>query len=391
VAPNDFVADSLPPLEPIEICSGVVLGGRRSPRSPQRPRADASNVREVLKDLLVPRLETDLCFVAFSGGRDSAALLSLATCLAREHGLPDPVPVTLRFENRPRADETDWQEITVDHLGLERWEIVPISDELDPLGPVATAILQRHGLFWPPVAHRIAPLLEAARGHVIVFGTGGDETFSPWTRHRALQRLDVRVRPVRKAVKRAAFNLLPERFRVYMNLRRRRHLLWLRPVARREVERRYREMLRRRGLSWAEAIRGLPESRNFELTQAIFSAMARDAEVSLVQPFFDPRFLQAMGESAPRLGFPSRAAAMRLHFGDVLPPKVLERTTKAVFDELHGGRWTREFAQAWDGSGLDPALVDVQALRREWLSPRPSYRSVTALSAAWLASQSAEG
>jgi asparagine synthase (glutamine-hydrolysing) len=198
------------------------------------------------------------------------------------------------------------------------------------------------------------------------------------------------VRPVRKAVKRAAFNLLPERFRIYLNLRRRRELHWLRPGARREVERKYRALLRRRSPSWAEAIRRIPESRNFELTQSIFAAMARDAEVSLVQPFFDSGFLRAIGESAPRQGFPSRAAAMELHFGDVLSPQVVERTTKAVFDELHGGRWTREFAQAWDGRGLDPTLVDPEALRREWLSPRPEYRSLTALNAAWLASRGAE-
>jgi asparagine synthase (glutamine-hydrolysing) len=293
----------------------------------------------------------------------------------------------MRFEHRPRTDENDWQEMTIDHLGLQQWEIVPIGDELDPLGPVATELLRRHGLFWPPVAHRIAPLLEAARGHVLVFGTGGDEMFSPWNRHPALNRLDVRVRPVRKAVKRAVFNLLPERLRIRVRLRRRPGLSWLRPVARREVERRYRAMLRYRSPSWAEAIRRIPESRNFELTQSIFAAMARDAEVSLVQPFFDPGFIRAVGESAQRRGFPSRAAAMELHFGDVLPAQVIERTTKAVFDELHGGRVSRAFAQGWDGGGLDPAWVEVEALRREWLSPRPNYRSLTALNAAWLASR----
>jgi asparagine synthase (glutamine-hydrolysing) len=348
---------------------------------------DLSNVRGVLEDLLVPRLESSPCFVSFSGGRDSAALLSLATRLARVRGLSDPVPVTIRFEHCPRTDENDWQETTIDHLGLQRWEILPIGDELDPLGPVATEILRRHGLFWPPVAHRIAPLFEAARGHVLVFGTGGDEMFSPWNRHPALDRLDVRGRPVRKAVKRAVFNLLPERLRILVRLRRGRGLSWLRPVARREVERKYRTMLRRRGPSWAEAIRRIPESRNFELTQSVFAAMARDADVSLVQPFFDPGFIRAVGESAPRRGFPSRAAAMELHFGDVLPPQVIERTTKAVFDELHGGRVSRAFAQGWDGGGLDPAWVDVEELRREWLSPRPNYRSLTALNAAWLASE----
>jgi asparagine synthase (glutamine-hydrolysing) len=280
--------------------------------------------------------------------------------------------------------------MTIDHLGLQRWELVPIGDELDPLGPVATRVLRRNGLFWPPVAHRIVPLLEAARGRVLVFGTGGDEMFSPWGPHPFQERLDFRVRPFRKAAKRAAFNLLPARLRIYVRLRRRRHLPWLRPVARREVERRYRAVLRRRRKSWAETIQRLPDSRNFELTQSIFAAMTRDAEVSLVQPFFDPGFIRALGESAPRLGFPSRAAAMVLHFGDVLPPKMLERTTKAVFDELHGGRSSRAFAETWDGRGLDSAWVDPEALRREWLSPRPEYRSLTALNAAWLASRDAE-
>jgi asparagine synthase (glutamine-hydrolysing) len=115
--------------------------------------------------------------------------------------------------------------------------------------------------------------------------------------------------------------------------------------------------------------------------------MAHDAEVSLVQPFFDPGFLRAMGESAPRRGFVSRAAALELHFGDVLPPRVVERTTKAVFDELHGGRASQAFVQAWDGRGVNPAWVDVEALRREWLSPRPDYRSLTPLNAAWLATE----
>jgi hypothetical protein len=78
---------------------------------------------------------------------------------------------------------------------------------------------------------------------------------------------------------------------------------------------------------------------------------------------------------------------MQIHFGDVLPPEVAERPTKAVFDELHGGRRIREFAQAWNGEGIDGRLVDVEALRQEWLAPRPEYHSLTALNAAWLASE----
>jgi asparagine synthase (glutamine-hydrolysing) len=360
---------------------------RRAPVPARAFPAPASSVRDVLADLLIPRLETDPCFVSFSGGRDSAALLALATRLARERGLPDPVPVTLRFENRPRADESVWQDITIDHLRLRRWEIVTIGDELDPLGPNATAVLRRHGLFWPPVAHRIFPLLELARGHVLIFGTGGDEVFSPWRGHAARQKLDVRVRPFRKAVRRAAFNLLPESVRIYARFRGRRDLPWLRPGARRELERKYRALLvrRRRGTNWAHVVQRIPDSRNFELNQSIFALLARDAGVCLVQPFFDAEFLQALGASAPRRGFSSRADAMRLHFGDVLPPEVAERPTKAVFDELHGGRHMRAFAASWNGDGLDPAMVDPDALRAEWSKPRPEYRSLTALNAAWLA------
>jgi asparagine synthase (glutamine-hydrolysing) len=385
---NDIL-DSLPPLEPFEVFSGVILGTRRSDRPAPAAPIRQGSVREVLENLLVPRLQSAPCFMSFSGGRDSAALLSLAARLARERGLEDPVPVTLRFPDRPRTDESEWQERTIDHLGLHRWVIVPIGDELDPLGPVAVRTLRRHGLFCPPVAHRIAPLLEVARGHVLVMGTGGDEMFSPWMRHRARRRLPVRGYPPRKAVKRAAFNLLPERLRVRLVLERLPGLSWLRPKARREVGRRYRAWLCRRASSWADAIGRVPDSRLFELTQAIFRAQARDADVTLVQPFFDVGFIRAVGESAPRLGFPSRAAAMELHFGDVLAPKMLERTTKAVFDELHGGRSSRAFAETWDGRGVDPAWVDPEALRREWLSPRPEYRSLNALNAAWLTSRGA--
>jgi asparagine synthase (glutamine-hydrolysing) len=348
------------------------------------------NPRSVLEDLLIPGVESCPCFIGFSGGRDSAALLSLVVALARERGLSAPIPVTLRFLHRPETEEVEWQEMMIDHLGLQQWQIIQITDELDPLGPVAVDVLRRHGLFWPPIAHRNVPLLEAARGHVLILGTGGDELFSPWILNPARRRLDVRVRPFRRAAKRAAFNLLPERLRIRVRLRRRLGMPWLLPKARREFNQLYREHLRHRSRSWAEAIQRMPDSRNFELTQAIFAAMARDADVSLVQPFFDHRFIRAVGESAPRRGFQSRATAMKQHFGDLLPARVAERTTKAGFYELHSGPRSRTFAGAWRGDGFDPALIDPEMLRREWLSKRPDFRSLTALNAAWLACREAE-
>lgn len=378
----------LPALDPLEICSGIVFGERRSPRPAAEPSGDA-NAREVLEELLLPALESPPCFVGFSGGRDSSALLSLATVLARKHGLVDPVPLAMRFEDYAETDETEWQEMMIDHLGLRRWEILPIRDELHPLGPVATAVLRRHGLYWPPVAHRIVPLLEAARGAVLVIGTGGDEMFSP-LRPNPVRPRPIRVRPFRRAVRHALFNLLPREIRSRLWSRRVLRLRWLRPTARRQVQGLYRAKLRHRSPSWGVAVGRLPDTRNYELTQAVFGAMARDAEVSLVQPFCDPRFIHTAGEAAPRRGFPSRSAAMEFHFGDILPRPIIERTTKAGFDELFSGQPIRAFAESWDGGGLDPAGVDAQALRREWLSPRPDYRSLTALNAAWLASRGGE-
>jgi len=48
---------------------------------------------------------------------------------------------------------------------------------------------------------------------------------------------------------------------------------------------------------------------------------------------------------------------------------------------------TREFAWQWDGRGVDPDLVDPEALRANWLSDFPHAPSMALLQQAWLASQ----
>jgi hypothetical protein len=65
---------------------------------------------------------------------------------------------------------------------------------------------------------------------------------------------------------------------------------------------------------------------------------------------------------------------------------VIRRTSKAVFTESLWGPDSRDFAERWDRTGLDAALVDPEALRLHWLRRRPDMRSATALQAAWLAS-----
>lgn len=382
-------AGRLPLLEPLEVASGSVFGRRRIPGPDIRIESGGAHPRETLERLLIPALERHPCRIAFSGGRDSSALLACATRIARARGLADPVPITLRFADHPRTGETEWQELVVRHLGLDSWEIVPVAWELEALGPMATRALRLHGLFWPPNAPTLAGLFRHARGGSLVTGNGGDEIFSPRVGRRPTLREYLRARPRRKALKVAAFLHLPGPLRTRAWTRRILPLPWLRPPARREARRRYAERFHGPRTSWRQAAERFLTSRYFELTHAAFEALARDDDVRLVQPFYDPRFLGGVADVAPG-GFPSRAIAMRELFGDLLPSRTVERATKASFTEAFFGPACRSFAESWDGSGLDEALVAPGALRREWSKPRPDFRSFTPLQAAWLAAAGRE-
>ena len=132
---------------------------------------------EALESLLAPALARPPCVVAFSGGRDSSALLAVATSLAARHGLAKPIAGTLDYAGEQDADEREWQELVVRRLGVADWEKVTVGDGADLLGPVATDGLRRHGLLWPPAHHTILPLLRLASGGSLVTGDGGDEVF----------------------------------------------------------------------------------------------------------------------------------------------------------------------------------------------------------------------
>jgi asparagine synthetase B (glutamine-hydrolysing) len=377
-----------PSLEPLELASGMVFGRRRavdqSSASTGEPRRSP---RETLEEILLEALREPPCIVAFSGGRDSSALLAETTRVARAHGLADPVPHTSRFGAAPRTDEAEWQELVISHLGLDEWSRDEVGDELDVLGPLALDVLRRHGVHWPGNIHAFRLILKPAAGRSLVTGNGGDELFNPWNGRRLALLCRARAAPRRHDLRELALALLPNSL---LARRPRFRVPWLTAAAAREVGRSYAAAETELHRSWAAAVEEYLRSRYLEVISGITAAMAADEDVHLVEPFYDPRYIRACCAEAPLEGYATRSEAMRRHFGDLLPPRVATRTTKAAFTEVFSGPATRRFAERWDGAGLDPELVDREALRTEWLSPRPDVRSLVPIQAAWLASEQAE-
>src|SRR4051794_29602958 len=358
------------PLEPIELATGIVFGGAPRPLPagvPMRPAA-------ALEAAVRPAVQSGRCFVSFSGGRDSSAVLAAAAAVARRESLPQPIPVTLRASEVPLADESDWQESVVGHLGLDDWIRLEIGDGLDAVGPYARRALERHGLLWPFNAHFHAPMLEQAAGGTLLTGIGGDElwlsscTQAIGRRRRVLQLAPV---PVRRA---ALMRSVPIAFP------------WLRPRARREARRlaaaemvtpsrtAHRRMAKTRGL------------RALAVGTASLELLAADAAAAICHPMLDVRVWAAVAAAAPRAGFARRSEALSAAAGHLLPRDLVARRTKASFDGMFFHDHSRALAREWRGGGVPVDLVDEPALRDHWLAGAADPHSLTLMQSVWLAS-----
>jgi asparagine synthetase B (glutamine-hydrolysing) len=352
-------------LSPLEIASGLVLGEGR-PRAPLAERGAGVTPRAALEQALLPLLERSPCLVGFSGGRDSSAILAVATEVSRRKGLPAPVPATIRFRDDPASEESRWQERVIQELGLEEWLRVEAGDQLGVLGPVATGAITRHGLLWPPNIHTLLPLLEAARGGSLITGLGGDELFAARPRlRRALLPVPVR----RARLRRRASVDLP----------------WLRTTARSALRSAMIAEESAEPVRWRRWAPWVARRRQFEILRESGDALARDAGADLAHPMLDPGFLAAL--SGHRLH--SRRAERGIVLDYVLegrfPEAVRSRTDKADFTRALWGNEALEFATTWSGGGPPGELVDAARLREVWSAERPDFRSATALQAAWLA------
>lgn len=376
-------------LTELEVAAGVVGDGGAQPV--MLPPSSTPPL-QVLERVLRGFLERPPCVIAFSGGRDSSALLATALRVSRRDGLAEPIALTARWPGDARANEDDWQELVVRGLGLTNWEIIEPRDDLDLLGPVATSALRRHGLLWPAPAYALLPLIRRAAGGTLVTGEGGDQVLGGWAPARALASLRSRHRPSGKDLAPIAEALLPRwlRWRVVSRFDR-PYQDWLHPPVAAIYARQWAKVAANAPLRWERHLATLLDGRDLLALLDTLARLSQDEDATYAAPLLEPAFVASVAAAGGHIGIGDRSAAMASIFGEVLPRAVLSRSTKASFGGIFWGPESRTFARSWTGEGLDPGLVDGERLRAAWLTDVPVYGAALPLHAAWLATNPMSG
>lgn len=324
------------------------------------------------------------CRVAFSGGRDSSLVLAAAVLAARRLGAPLPIPATLRFPGDAATDEKPWQELVLDHLGLEAWVEIEVTDELDFVGDFAGEQLRRRGVRFPPNLHSMAPLLRGYAGGSLLVGAGGDELLGPREWASLHDALAGRRRPASRDAVRLALAAVPARARRGIWPRRARIE---RPWLRREAAARVRRLERLASVEpfrYDRSVVWTARQRVTEFGRQSLAVLGEETETRVDAPLLDPRFVAALARAGGRFGWGDRSATMRAVARGALPDRLLGRRDKAAFNAVFFGPRTRAFAERWSGGGIDESLVDPELLRDAWLDPDPLFHSAMLLQVAWL-------
>lgn len=380
-----------PELSQLEAAVGCPLGGRE--RSAPRLGRAGDEPLAALASAIERTLDSGPPAVAFSGGRDSSLLLAVAAMVCRRAGVEPPLPITLCMPSPvEEADEREWQELVLEHLQIPHWHHIPIGGELDLVGPYARRHLLRDGLLFPANAHSVVPLLEAAGQRHLIVGLGGDELLSSQQWRSVHDLLGRRRKPQRRDLVRLAVGALPRAIRGPARpscAEDLEQMEWLRPAARRRLDRLFRRGFEEPVL-WHAAVRHVAARRDVVLPLRAMQRLARSGGHRVKAPLLDLAFVGALARAGGRGGWGSRTATMNELARDLLPADVVRRTTKAYFNRVFFGEESRAFAAAWSGRGLNETLVDPEALRREWLSEVPDFRTALLLQSAWLADRELE-
>ena len=349
------------------------------------PAPDARTTRAALERAVTDAVSRGPCYVLFSGGRDSSLILALATHAARQLGVPDPIPVTAVYPGDERADEAEWQDLVLQHLGLTERIVLSVTDERSTLGELATTHLRRRGLVWPEAVHT-QPLFFAQldRGTVLT-GEGGD-AFLEGQRITPLYllRRSRRVPPI--ALLRAAANAIAPRGVALRAARKTfadpEYLPWLQPTARDILAR--EEAALRGPLRWDDAIWAVHHTRVNRLALDNADVSAAEYGLTLRHPIAEPPVVAALAAEGGGWGFRGRTNLFRRLGGDLLPDPVLARRSKASFNASRWGEREEAFVRAYSGGAFDPGYIDEDRLHQEWLRPRPHPLTHFLLQMAWL-------
>ncbi len=288
------------------------------------------------------------------------------------------------------ADETDWQQQVLAHIGLTEWMRIEIRDELDVVGPIAGQALARHGVVFPATAFPHAFVFDRIGGGAVLTGEGGDEVFGA-QRITPVTALLRRRRPLSRELGAAVVDALSWRARRQRRAARAddpaRARVWLRPPTRERVAALHAADALDAPLWWDAGVRAILRQRGLQTGLRNLRAVADASGVTLVHPLLEPAFVGAVAAWGGRFGPVGRTETMRRLFADVLPAGVLQRTSKARFNSAALNAHSLAFARDWNGTGVDPVLVDVEALRSNWLSEVPHPSTLPLLQSAWLANQ----
>ena len=235
--------------------------------------------------------------------------------------------------------------------------------------------LRANGLLRPPALHLETGWLGRCDGSTITTGEGGDEICGS---HRAIS-----VRNALAALRRPRRDLWPALHRLAREAapapvraapaRRRMaeagYLTWLRPPLRDQAMEDMARITTAENWSWADSVRSHAATPGLLIGLANRDWLAASYGARFAHPFLHPAFVDAIARQGGRLGYAGRTDVMRRVFGDLLPDPILARETKASFNSAFHGEATRAFAQDWDGTGIDPTVVDVEVLLSLWLAP----------------------
>jgi hypothetical protein len=371
----------------LDLACGMPLGWNGEP--PLTPRA--SSFDETCDLLWSGSFDRGPCHIPFSGGRESSMWLATATRHARRHGHDDPIPLTLRHPGLASAEELEFQERIVAHLGLADWKRIEV-DDLDLVGSVARETLSLTGPLWPPNAYLMAPLVEAAHAGVFVFITGLSDFFAWWRWAPLVALLDgTRRYPGKRDLALLASVLVPASMRARAAARRGTPppMPWLRPEAARDAF----ALLRLRHadvpLRFDRAMGSQVTHRCFDGAAGTLDALGRSLDTPVEQPLRRAGVVESLAGSGGGRGFRSLTAMLRAMCGELLPAELLAARRGPDLNPVFFGEASREFAAELTGDGLAESIVDVEVLRRNWLSDRPDPRTACLLQYAWLTERGA--